>query len=235
MALLGAVMLFLWTGPGMAAGRVMEFLPKAQPSEFFPGADRFGAPQGNPPLVHQGDRLLGYVYLNSDFTSAVGYSGKPVQILVGIDPNGVITGIKLVDHKEPIVLVGIPERRIVAAVNTLVGKNMKPIATGAERPPQVDIVSGATVTVLVMSDSVVRSAVRLFRSGRLGTGGQAAASAAPQAVKILDLSKSEVRDWQTLLGDGSVRRLSLTIGEVNEAFAKAFCRSAVRPRRTLSS
>nr|WP_246776571.1 NosR/NirI family protein [Microvirga sp. VF16] len=202
-----------------------EFLPKAQPAEFFPGADRFGAPQGDPPLVpvHQGDRLLGYVYLNTDFTGSTGYSGKPINLLVGINPNGVITGIKLVDHKEPIVLVGIPERRIVAAVNTLVGKDMKPVATGAERPPQVDIVSGATVTVLVMGDSVVRSAVRLIRSGRLGAGGAAAGTAAPAstAVRTLDLSQSEIRDWQTLLGDGSVRRLSLTVGEVNDAYAKA--------------
>ncbi|WP_442931895.1 4Fe-4S binding protein [Microvirga sp. CF3016] len=216
-------MLLLWTGPGMAAGRVQEFLPKAQPAEFFPGADRFGPVQGDPPLVpaYQGDRLLGYVYLNSDFTGAVGYSGKPINLLVGIDPNGVVTGIKLVDHKEPIVLIGIPERRIVNAVNTLVGKDMKLVATGAERPPQVDIVSGATVTVLVMGDSVVRSAVRLIRSGRLGAAPGAPAAAAPPAVKTLDLTKSEVRDWQTLLGDGSVRRLSLSVGEVNEAYAKA--------------
>ncbi|MBM6583012.1 hypothetical protein ILT44_22670 [Microvirga sp. BT689] len=57
-ALLGIVMLLLWPGSGMAAGRVQEFLPKAQPADFFPGADRFGAPQGDPPLVpvHQGDR-----------------------------------------------------------------------------------------------------------------------------------------------------------------------------------
>ena len=63
-------MLLLGAAPGMAAGRVQEFLPKAQPAEFFPGADRFGPPQGDPPLVpaYQGDRLLGYVYLNSDFT-----------------------------------------------------------------------------------------------------------------------------------------------------------------------
>jgi NosR/NirI family nitrous oxide reductase transcriptional regulator len=201
-----------------------EFLPKAQPAEFFPGADRFGAPQGDPPIIptYQGDRLLGYVYLNSDVTSAVGYSGKPINLLVGIDPNGVITGIKLVDHKEPIVLIGIPERRIVDAMNTLIGKDMRPISSGAERPPQVDIVSGATVTVLVMGDSVVRSAVRLIRSGRLGGAqGAPATATAPPVVKTLDLTKSEVRDWQTLLGDGSVRRLSLTVGEVNEAFAKA--------------
>jgi NosR/NirI family transcriptional regulator, nitrous oxide reductase regulator len=223
-AVLFGVLLLSVANPAVAAGRVQEFLPKAQPAEFFPGADRFGAPQGDPPLVpvHQGDRLLGYVYLNSDVTSAVGYSGKPINLLVGIDPNGVITGIKLVDHKEPIVLIGIPERRIVAAMNTLIGKDMKPVATGAERPPQVDIVSGATVTVLVMGDSVVRSAVRLIRSGRLGaTQGARPAAATPPAVKTVDLSKSEIRDWQTLLGDGSVRRLSLTVGEVNEAYVKA--------------
>jgi NosR/NirI family nitrous oxide reductase transcriptional regulator len=231
------MMVLLWVSPGMAAGRVQEFLPKAQPADFFPGADRFGAPQGDPPLVpvHQGDQLLGYVYLNSDVTGATGYSGKPIHLLVGIDPNGVITGIKLVDHKEPIVLIGIPERRIVDAMNKLIGKDMRPVSAGAERPPQVDIVSGATVTVLVMGDSVVRSAVRLIRSGRLGTGGAQAAGAAvpaPAATRTVDLSKSEVRDWQTLLGDGSVRRLSLTVGEVNEAYLQAGNQAAANNAET---
>ena len=107
-------------------------------------------------------------------------------------------------------------------MNGLIGKDLRPVATGAERPPQVDIVSGATVTVLVMGDSVVRSAVRLIRSGRLERRGpgRSVCRGAP-AIRTVDLDKSEVRDWESLLGDGSVRRLSLTIGEVNEAFAKA--------------
>jgi NosR/NirI family nitrous oxide reductase transcriptional regulator len=208
----------------IAAGRVQEYLPKAQPSELIRDADRFGAPQGDPPLVpaYKGDLLVGYVYLNSDFTNAVGYSGKPIHMLVGIDPKGVITGLKLVGHNEPIVLVGIPERRVVEAVNSLIGKDIAPVAAGAERPPQVDIVSGATVTVLVMGDSIVRSAVRLIRSGRLGSASPAAPSAAlPAESKAVDLTQSEVRDWQSLVGDGSVRRLHLTIGEVSDAFAKS--------------
>lgn len=206
-----------------AAGQVQEFMPKAQPGDFFQGADRFGPAQGDPPLipVYQGDKLLGYVFLNSDFSNSVGYSGKPIHMLVGIDPEGTVRAIKLVDHKEPIVLIGIPEKRIVDSMNALIGKSMSAVATGAERPPQVDIVSGATVTVLVMGDSVVRSAVRLIRSGRLGAVTPAAGAAPPAVVKTLDMAKSEVRDWNTLLGDGSVRRLSLTIGEVNETFAKS--------------
>ena len=107
-------------------------------------------------------------------------------MLVGIDAQGVVRGLKLVDHKEPIVLVGIPERRVVEAVNGVIGKALAPVASGAERPPQVDIVSGATVTVLVMADSVVRSAVRLIRSGRLGVGGSSpSAAAAPTARKSI--------------------------------------------------
>jgi len=212
----------------LAAGRLQDFLLQAKPAEFFANADRFGAPQGEPAIVpaYRGETLLGYVYLNSDFTNATGYSGKPINLLVGIDPTGVVTGIKLVEHKEPIVLIGIPEHRIVAAVNTLIGKDMKPIVAGSERPPQVDIVSGATVTVLVMGDSVVRSAVKLIRSGRLAAGAVTVAASQAPAVRSLAAGTGAVRDWQTLLGDGSIRRLSLSIGEVNEAFVRAGNRAA---------
>ncbi|HEY8440359.1 MAG TPA: FMN-binding protein, partial [Xanthobacteraceae bacterium] len=177
--MLALITLALPVGQTLAASRLTEFVPKAQPAELVPGAERLGSPEGDPPLVpaYRGDRLLGYVYLNSDFTNAVGYSGKPIHLLVGIDLEGVITGIKLVEHKEPIVLVGIPEKRIIEAINKLVGKNIGPVASGAARPPQVDIVSGATVTVLVMADSVVRSAVRLIRSGRLSGPAQAGTAA----------------------------------------------------------
>jgi NosR/NirI family nitrous oxide reductase transcriptional regulator len=207
----------------VSASKLATYLPKIAPADFFPDADRFGTAQGDPPIVpvYRADQLKGYVYLNSDFANAVGYSGKPIQILVGIDPNGVVTGFKLVDHNEPIVLIGIPEARIVAAVNGLVGKDMKPVARGTEHPPQVDIVSGATVTVLVMSDSIVRSASRLIRTNRI-SGGAAPAAAAPAPVtKTLNLEHSEIRDWTSLVSDGSVRRLHLTIDDVNEAFAKA--------------
>ncbi|HEY1364813.1 MAG TPA: 4Fe-4S binding protein [Xanthobacteraceae bacterium] len=214
----------LWANGAWAAARLQEYLPRAAPADFFSGADRFGPLQGEPPIVpvYRGNQLQGFVYLNSDFTNAIGYSGKPINLLVGIDPNGVITGIKLVDHAEPIVLVGIPEARIVAAVNALIGKDMKPVAKGERPPPQVDIVSGATVTVLVMGESVVRSAVRLIRAGRIaGSDGAAAATPAPRQARTVDLEHSEMRDWTALVGDGSVRRLHLTIGDVNEAFARS--------------
>lgn len=214
---------------GARAEQLPEFLIKAQPSELVPGADRFGPPQGDPPLapVYKGQTLVGYAYLNTDFTNATGYSGKPIHMLVGLDPKGVVTGFKLVDHKEPIVLIGIPEQRVIAAINPLIGLDMTRVASGAQKAPQVDIVSGATVTVLVMGDSLVRSATKIIRSGRLGAGLVAGAGAAP--AKSVDLSKMETRSWDDLLADGSVGRLRLTVGKVNEAFAKSGAAAAAAP------
>ncbi|EYR83922.1 regulatory protein NosR [Shinella sp. DD12] len=205
-----------------AASRLAEYLPKAQPSDLFPGADRFGEPAGEPPIapVWRGEVLAGYAYLNSDFTSATGYSGKPIHILAGIDPQGVLRGFKLVHHQEPIVLIGIPEEKVVAALDTLIGRDIGRVAAGAERPPQVDIVSGATVTVLVMGDSVVRSAVRLIRSGRLG-GDVAVGAAPPAEIRKLKTEAGAARSWEELVGDGSIRGLGLSVGEVSEAFVRA--------------
>lgn len=205
-----------------AADGLSAYLAKVQPTELFAGADRFDDPVGEPAIVpvYKGADIAGYAYLNSDFTNSTGYSGKPIHIVVGIDKTGVVRGLKLVDHKEPIVLIGIPEARVVEALNSVIGRDLSRVASGAERPPQVDIVSGATVTVLVMGDSVVRSAVKLVRSGRLGDkAARAVASTAP--VRKLDAAQQDIRDWQTLLGDGSIRSLRLDVGEVSEAFLRA--------------
>jgi NosR/NirI family nitrous oxide reductase transcriptional regulator len=229
--LLTFVLVALWVAcaifsatPALAAGRLQDYLAKAAPSEFFPNSDRFGALQGDPPIaaVYRGDQLQGFVYLNSDFANAVGYSGKPINLLVGIDQKGVIGSIKLVDHKEPIFLIGIPEKRILDAINSLIGKNITPVVSGVERPPQIDIVSGATVTSLVIGDSVVRSAVRLIRSGRITAINASAPTAAlAPATKTIDFGQNEIESWESLLADGSVQRLHLTIGQINDAFARS--------------
>ena len=187
-AILVAACATFWSAAASAAGRLGDYLSKAEPAELVPGANRFGPLQGDPVnrARLQGRPTPWLRYLNSEFANATGYSGKPIQLLVGINPKGVLTGLKLVEHKEPIVLVGIPEKRILEAVNKLIGADMERVASGAAPAPQVDIVSGATVTVLVIGDSIVRSATKLIRSGRLGAQGNAAASAAPQASKTID-------------------------------------------------
>src|SRR4051812_8735373 len=109
--LLLALLLVGWaSGSAQADGQLAGFLDKAQPSDLVQGADRFGAVEGTPPTapIFKGNQLLGFVYLNSDVVDSTGYSGKPIRILVALDPSGRILGAKLMEHHEPIVLVGIP-------------------------------------------------------------------------------------------------------------------------------
>jgi len=216
--------------PGFSqeAVRLQSLLGKVTAGELVAGAESFGAPQGTPPLVPllKGGETIGYAFLTSDFVDTTGYSGKPIDVIAAIDAEGTILGAKLVEHHEPIVLIGIPEARVVEFIGAYIGFNpLKAASTGASAP-EVDIVSGATVTVLVIGDSLVRSAARAARQlgGTAGT--------VEEARWELDPDAGSVADWQTLLGDGSVRRLSLSVGQVNEAFGRSGnAKAAARPER----
>ena len=204
-----------------AQSRLPEFLAKLSPGDLVSGADRFAAPTGNPPVaaVLAGERTVGYAFVNSDWVNSTGYSGKPIEILVGLSTDGKIAGARLMDHHEPIVLIGIPPERIANFIKGYVGRDVLQIATNAPSArPEVDIVSGATVTVAVIADSMIRSAIRVARTVKVG-GVSAAAAAAP--AREIDPAHSAPEDWTGMLGDGSVRRLSLSVGEVTDAFRRA--------------
>jgi NosR/NirI family nitrous oxide reductase transcriptional regulator len=208
----------------LAQSRLAEFLAQVSPQDLMPGADRFGPvegqAEGQPPAVQvmAGSRLLGYAYVNADWVNSTGYSGRPIQILVGLATDGRITGARLMDHHEPIVLIGIPPAKITSFINGYVGRNALEIAhAGPSARPPVDIVSGATVTVTVIADSIIRSAIRVARAKGLDNS----AATAAQSHRSIDPNVNIEEDWQQLLGDGSVRHLALSVGEVNAAFLKA--------------
>ncbi len=217
-----------------AESRLAAFLQQTPPQELFPGADKFGPVEGRPPAVaaYKGDDLVGYVLLNSDFADATGYSGKPIEILLGIDTRGAITGAKLVEHHEPIVLIGIPEKRVTDFIASYIGTNpLQPATVAVDRPSSVAVISGATVTVMIIADSIDH-AVHDFALSR-GLEGAASVAAAGAATKVtrsthaaIDMAKANIEDWPTLLGDGSVRRLHLSVGEVNDAFKRSGNESA---------
>ncbi len=192
----------------------------------MPGAERFGTPEGQPPVAPalQAGQVVGYAYLTSDVVGTAGYSGKPIDVVVGLDPKGTIVGAKLVEHHEPIVLIGIPEKRMVDYLSGFVGFNPLDAAAKGEAAPNVDIVSGATVTVLVIGDSLTRSAGRIAR--RLL--GDAAGRQVASARREVDPAAGEVADWEALLGNGAIRRLQVTVGRVNDAFAQSGDEEAAR-------
>ncbi len=213
--------------PCLAAGsRLTEFIGQAPAGELIPGADHYGPVEGSPPVikVFAGERLAGYAFVNADWVNSTGYSGEPIQILVGLTTDGKIAGARLMAHHEPIVLIGVPLERITTFIHGYVGRDVLNISHEAPSArPAVDIVSGATVTVTVIAESMVRSAIRVARAE--GVGGLAKAEAA--AVREIDPTHEAPADWIGLLGDGSVRHLSLSVGDVTEAFKRSGAQQAV--------
>ena len=206
--------------PSNANEQFQKYASKIDLKKVFPGAERLGSPQGTPAvaIAYAGSKELGYVFLNSDFAAATGYSGKPIHILIGIDKQGKITGAQLVDHHEPIVLIGIPESRINEVIDGYRGKDVVAFTGPEPAKHNIDIVSGATVTIMVIDDSILRSAIKVAR--RVGLGGlkaEVVAAKGPIAVLVDTFEKTE--PWDALIADGSVAGLNVTIERINEAMA----------------
>ncbi|MFV0410642.1 MAG: 4Fe-4S binding protein [Paracoccus sp. (in: a-proteobacteria)] len=201
-----------------AASVLPTYLEEVPPGDLVPGADAYGPIQSDIPVapVMQGDRTLGYVFITSDFVGTTGYSGKPIHTMVAVGPDAKIVGAKLVKHSEPIVLIGIPEAKMTAVVDGYIGLDLVREAEAGGSAHDLNIVSGATVTVMVIDDSIVRSGLKVARS--LGLGGLTADEAAGATFEI-NPDAVAAESWPDLTGDGTVRSLVLNVGEVNEAFA----------------
>ena len=126
-AVLVLLLTILWLpSEASAASRLGEFLGALKAGDVDPAADSFGQVEDNPPAAKllKGGQLVGYAFLTNDVVDATGYSGKPINIVVGIDLDGKITGARLVEHHEPIVLVGIPQAKIDHYIDGFVGRRV---------------------------------------------------------------------------------------------------------------
>lgn len=203
-----------------AQSHLTEFLSKVPPAALLPGADHYDVPQGNPPVatIRAGGKVAGYAFVNADWVDSTGYSGKPIQILVALSTDGKIAGARLMEHDEPIMLVGIPPARIDKFIAGYVGRDVLALSRlGPEGQPPVDIVSGATVTVTVIAESMVHASIKVARAKGMA-GSALAVETTPRGE--IDPKHEAPPDWSGLLNDGSVRRLQLTVGQVSDAFKR---------------
>jgi len=228
--LLVPFMVLVWASPGRAATPLLpQFLDRVAPGDLVAGADAYGPLHADIPVAPllTGGQSIGWVFLTSDFVGTTGYSGKPIHVMVAVDAEARIIGVRLVQHWEPIVLIGIPEARVAALTEAYAGLDLVAEARAGGSGHDLKIISGATVTIMVIDDSIVRSGLRVARA--LGLGGLAPQASATPRFEI-DPAAGAPGDWHTLLGDGSVRRMTLDVGEVNEAFAQmSDPRAARRP------
>lgn len=214
------------------AERLPDFLAKIQPSEIFPGADRYGKPEGKPMVarVYKGDEQLGLVYITTDAVNTRGYSSKPIDTLMALANDGTIAGAKLVDHHEPIMLIGIPQSRVDKFIDKYIGLNfIKNPPTPSVAPG--DIISGATVTLMVVNDSIQRSYKVIANQYRLGSDKalqtasasdvrEAAPASETRPRRMANPDKQDILSWDELLKQKAVGHLHITLDQINKLFEK---------------
>src|SRR5690554_2592928 len=189
--------------------------------QFFPRATVISEPEGDygvRTLTDGVGTVYGYAFESINVLNIPAYSGKPVNMLILMDTEGVIQDAYVLEHHEPILLIGIPEQHlhdfnalyhgIRADQRVVVGRSRDPGAV------TVDAVSGATVTVMVINEIVMRAAHEVGASlGLVQTN--VAARGRPSTVRE---EVYEPASWAELTGDGSIRRLHLTNADTNRAF-----------------
>lgn len=175
--------------------------------DVMPQAQRFSLRKGRPSYVDAFDaagKLAGYVFLSTDVVDIPAYSGKPIVTLIGMDAAGIITGVRVLKHSEPILLAGIPESTLLQFIAQYTGKRgdaKLDIGSGG-----LDAISGATVTVIAENQVISRSAYEVGRQVGIFKG-----EVRPPARYT---ALSDRLSWQQLLDEGSVVRMQIAPSKV---------------------
>lgn len=183
--------------------------------QVFPAATRIGAFTGKPEAAaaYRNGKLIGYVFHSRAVIASAGFSGKPLDVLIGIDLRAHVTGAALVEHQEPILVIGVADADLRRYVEQYRGRDLRnPIRVerhGTADAASVQAVSGATISSVVINDAILRSARVVARSrGLLG------------AAPTLDFDRYEAADWNALLSDGSLVDLRIAVGEIGSRLAE---------------
>lgn len=140
--------------------------------EIFPTATRIGELDPDIPVIpiYQLNELLGYAFESQHFANFMGFSGEPINILIGLDPQGLLLGLKVIKHNEPIFLHGLGEGPFFEFVEQYKNHSIREryiIGSDDRSSPTAtyfDGITRATVSVLVVNDTIVTSALKVARA-----------------------------------------------------------------------
>ena len=206
---------------GLAAqGAELSDLERTRITQVFPGVERIGDAEGEFGVrrLFKGDELLGYAFQSIRVTQMPAYSGKPINLQVILDPQAVIRDAYVLEHHEPILLIGIPVEKLHAFTAGYAGVRAdQRVVVGRSsdaRTTTIDAVAGATVTVMVVNEIVMRAAHTVAVSlGLIEDGG----SIRPKPAQVR-LDAFQPATWAELTGNGAIRRLQLNRGQIDDAF-----------------
>lgn len=186
----------------------------------FPQTDSVSAPEGRFKVrtLSATGKVIGYVFQSLDVVDIPAYSGKPINTQVILDTTGMIQDAYVLEHHEPILLIGIPEAKLHGFSAKYKGvKVSQRVVVGHSSDPNavtVDAIAGATVTAMVVNEVIMRAAHEVAVSLKL-IEDTAGVTRKPATVRK---DFFEPATWEQLTGNGAIRRLNLTRGQVDAAF-----------------
>ena len=142
----------------LSLGEVQRVFPTAQ--KIIPLNDK------TPAYSVRSERgQLGYAFTTGELAPISAYSGKPINTLVGLGEDGLIKGISILHHEEPILVIGISDSDLSAFVDQFIGKKttdrIRVGARGREGYVGIDGITGATITTMVLTSSVNKAVHRV--------------------------------------------------------------------------
>ncbi len=161
--------------------------------------------------VSRDGRVIGYVGSTWEIAGSIGYSGRPLDVLVAIGLDARIAGARLMQHNEPVLTLGISDEDIARYVDGYRGVDLRAerksvLASQSDLP---DVIARATVSTGVIRDGILRTAHTLaVARGLIGGGG-------------IDRLGYEPADWPSLVAMGALAHVRVTMDEAAEALRGA--------------
>lgn len=157
----------------------------------------------------KGAEVLGMIGSTWEVARTTGYSGKPLDTLVAVTPQGRIAGALLVRQTEPVLSLGISDARIAAYVDGFRGVDlMRDHAALGPDPALPDVISRATVSTGVIRDGILRTGRVLAQAQGLGGGG-------------IDRVSYRPAGWADLLAERAFGHSLTSMADAARAFAGA--------------
>ena len=184
--------------------------------------------------IFKDSELTGYTFQSVDFVDLRGFAGKPINMLIGIDLNGIFKGVQVLEQHEPMFNHDLPGamQNFVNQYQTLkvtdrviIGNGYKATLETASAKQDAssiitfDGISKATISLAVTNRTVLSSALHVARSQLQAYKQQQIVIAKPGLYKPMDwpqlLHRGFVRKW-TITQDRVERRTGLSLEEYQD-------------------